>query len=196
MIGQIGPLVEAGKVPRKAVFLHVVGGIIGGAATGLVVGTVGLVTTALLPVTLTAFLLVTALIVFGLADLGVLRLPNLGLARQTPGYWTCTLGPRPALLAWGLDLGSAWSTRLPNRSVAGLLLAAFLLHNPAIGASLLGLYGLGRTSAVAMAILRSPQAAADTCTLLSRKYVTFDLVGGAACLFMAGAGVFGAGWIR
>lgn len=195
MIGQIGPLVEVGNISRKAVLLHVAGGIIGGAVTGAVLATAGLATTALLPAVVTSFLVVFAILVFGFSDLGLFRLPHLGFARQTPGYWPCTLGQLPAILAWGLDLGSGWSTRLPNWSVAGLLAASFLMHNPAIGASLLGLYGLGRTSAVAVAILHSPAAAADTCTLLSRKYVAFDMTGGVACLFVAGAGLFAAAWI-
>jgi cation transporter-like permease len=74
MVGQIGPLVQVGR-KNTALALHVLGGVAGGLAIGVVLGFLGVLLRAAIGDTLdTVFIVVVpaALIYAALVDLGVL----------------------------------------------------------------------------------------------------------------------------
>src|SRR5438093_9056609 len=115
MIARIGPLVErvSQKERRNLLIMHVIGGSVGGFATGAVAG---LVTTlmALLFDDWTEWLLYLSIGAFALAmmhDAGILRLPLPRNIRQTPGYLPCAVGDVPGIFLWGADLGTLVATR-------------------------------------------------------------------------------------
>ena len=96
MVGQIGPLVQVGR-KKTALALHVLGGIAGGAAIGLVLGFAGLLLRSALGDTLDTVFAVAvplALLYAASVDLGVLPVRPITSERQTPGSWPCSLGPR------------------------------------------------------------------------------------------------------
>ena len=119
MVGQIGPLVQVGR-KKTALALHVLGGIAGGLAIGIVLGFLGVLLRAAIGDALdTVFVIVVpaALIYAALVDLGVLPVRSLTWVRQTPGDWTCSMGHYPGIFAWGFDLGLGVTTRIPYQTL-------------------------------------------------------------------------------
>ena len=143
MVGQIGPLVQVGR-KKTALAFHVLGGIVGGAAIGVVLGFAGLLLRAALGESLdTVFLVVVpaALLYAAAVDLGLLRVRSITWERQTPGDWPCSLGHYPGIFAWGFDLGLGITTRIPYQTVLVLPLAALLAGDLATAVAITTVYG-------------------------------------------------------
>src|SRR6476661_3485610 len=125
MVGQIGPLVQVGR-KNTALALHVLGGIAGGLAIGVVLGFLGVVLRAAIGDALdTVFVVVVpaALIYAASVDLGLLPVRPITWVRQTPGDWPCSMGHYPGIFAWGFDLGLGVTTRIPYQSLLVVPLA-------------------------------------------------------------------------
>lgn len=171
MISQIGPLVQAGSALRNAPQLHVMGAIIGSFASGSFLGFVGAVVFALFPEARAAATVSVGLMISlsSLADLELVGVAPIGTTRQTPGNWTCVLGPRGASFGWGVDLGNGLTTRLPYYALVGLLLAAVLAEHPWQSIMILMAYGVARSVAVLSVMWTRPNHTAEVCTLLDRR---------------------------
>ena len=104
MVGQIGPLVQVGR-RKLALAFHVLGGVAGGAAIGVVLGFAGLLLRAAIGESLdTVFLVVVpaALLYAAAVDLGVLHVRPLTWERQTPGRLAVLARPLSGHLRLGL----------------------------------------------------------------------------------------------
>lgn len=172
MISKIGPLVEAGR--RNLLILHVLGGILGGATVGVLLGSLGVALERVAPGTARAGLIVGVPLVLtwaALSDLRLMPIPMLNTSRQTPGSWPCALGEAPASFAWAFHLGLGLGTRVPHQALCALPLAALLIGDLWFAVTLMASYGLARALVVVGAIVASqPQGFAHTCdAILKRK---------------------------
>lgn len=67
---------------------------------------------------------------------------------QTPKWVLREFGPFWGALAWGLDLGQGWTTRIESAGYFALVGWALLAGGPAHGAVALGAFGAGRAAPV------------------------------------------------
>lgn len=167
MIGQIGPLVQAGKSSR-ILLSHIAGGAFGGLTTGVFLGFAAVLFHGLVSVqtTVAVSLLCLILIVAAAVDASVLHLPAIGASRQTPYSWACSFGPLPAAFAWGCDLGMMFTTRVTSYAILALPTYALLSGN-LIGTCIVFLvYGVTRSLIVAMVVVRSDHDIGTVCQRL------------------------------
>ncbi len=175
MIGEISPLVQGGSVKRRVIVLHAFGAVLSAGAVGLALGVLGLTITRILPEssrTPLAVLLAASLMVAGLSDLRLIRLPQLTSDRQTPGSWLCSLGPGGAIFAWGLDLGFILRTRIPYQSALIFPLVGLITGSIRDSVLVMAMYGFARGAAVVTTVLASGSRSAETCTMYERRKET------------------------
>lgn len=156
MVDTIGPMVrDAERRPRGVEFAHVIGGALGGAATGFVLGAIGAVVglDRSRPVALIVGIAVIA-VVAAVVD-AVHEGRKVGLSRQTPRSWRHVLPARAASFLNGFDLGLGWSTRIYFMSYAIASLAALVSAHAFAGAAIVGAFGAGRALFVVVAQRRS-----------------------------------------
>jgi hypothetical protein len=139
MIGVIGPLVQGKRQLRGsvgAVSLFALGAVTGAAATGALIGLLGVLVGGRVPVIAVG----AAGCVLLLVDL-VFRTPT--LRRQTCSTWYRERGARSVWGLWGFDLGLGFSTiRLSSLYwLMVLVVAAFV--SPVLAPLVLAFYGLG-----------------------------------------------------
>jgi hypothetical protein len=171
MVGQIGPLVQAGA-KNRILPLHVFGGLIGGVLAGFWLGFAGSLTEIVVGGfhrALQVDFVVAALAYGGLLDVGLRMGPRVTVRRQTPGFWPCAFGERPALIAWGLDLGTMVSTRIPYQAALALPVAAFFLGDVGIAILLMAAYGASRALVVVLAVLLARGDVGRACTVIDQR---------------------------
>ena len=187
MVGQIGPLVLVGR-KKTALALHLVGGLVGGATIGVVLGFAGLLLRAALGTTLdTVFLIVVpaALLYAAAVDLGVLRVRPITWERQTPGAWPCAMGHYPGIFAWGFDLGLGITTRIPYQSLLVLPLAALLSGDLATAVAITAVYGASRALAVVAAVSTAGDDFGAACDAIQSRVLPLKRAVGATALVIA-----------
>ncbi len=187
MVGQIGPLVQVGR-KKLALAFHVLGGIVGGAAIGVVLGFAGLLLRAAVGESLdTVFLVVVpaALLYTAAVDLGLLRVRSITWERQTPGDWPCSLGHYPGIFAWGFDLGLVITTRIPYQTVLVLPLAALLAGDLATAVAITTVYGASRALAVVAAVSTAGDDYAAACDAIQSRVLPLKRLVGATALVIA-----------
>jgi hypothetical protein len=187
MVGQIGPLVQVGR-KKTALALHVLGGVAGGLAIGIVLGFLGVLLRAAIGDTLdTVFVIVvpTALIYAALVDLGVLPVRSLTWVRQTPGDWTCSMGHYPGIFAWGFDLGLGVTTRIPYQTLLVVPLSAFLVGDLGTAVAITTAYGAARALAVVAAVTSAKDDFPAVCDAISERVLTLKKLVGASALVIA-----------
>ena len=156
MVDTIGPVVRAQQ--RRSLGLeaaHVIGGCLGGAATGFLLGALGALVglDSARPGWLIAG--VAAVAVAAAAVDAAHEGRKLGLSRQTPRSWRHVLPARVASFLNGFDLGLGWSTRIYFLSFAIAALAALVSAHAFAGAAIVGAFGAGRSLFVVAARRRS-----------------------------------------
>ncbi|HEX7345196.1 MAG TPA: hypothetical protein VF253_00290 [Candidatus Limnocylindrales bacterium] len=184
MIAQIGPLVEAGTVVRHARSIHLLGGLVGGLASGVLLAFAGeLLASAVPPIPVVGQMAIAASLVFaGLLDMHAIPSAVTTPIRQTPGSWSCRLGPSGALFAWGADLGTGVTTTLPHFALVVLPAYALTGANFAVAVAVMGLYGFSRAAAVGAALWPATEYP-ETCSRLNGLTRQASVaVGGAAVL--------------
>ena len=188
MVGQIGPLVQVGR-KKLALAFHVLGGVAGGAAIGLVLGFAGLLLRAALGERLdTVFLVVVpaTLLYAAAVDLGVLNVRPITWERQTPGDWPCSLGHYPGIFAWGFDLGLGITTRIPYQTLLVLPLAALLAGDLATAVAITTVYGASRALAVVAAVVSTTgEDYAAACDAIQSRVLPLKRLVGATALVIA-----------
>ena len=187
MVGQIGPLVQVG-MRRTALALHVLGGVAGGAAIGVLLGFAGLLLRAALGDTLDTVFLVAvpaALVYAASVDLGLLRVPQITSERQTPSSWPCSLGHYPGIFAWGLDLGLGISTRIPYQSLLVVPLAALLVGDLGKAVAITAAYGAARALAVVVAVSTAGDDFAAACDAIQGRLFSLKRAVGVGALVLA-----------
>lgn len=132
--------------------IWIVAHLAGGAAVGSVLGLAG--RWVPLPAGVTPWILAVILALGGLHHLGLIRLPMPQLHRQVPRGWMKWPLVWTAL-GYGVQLGSAVSTRISNFATYAALAASFLTRNPADGAITMMIFGIARALP---AVLTGPMA--------------------------------------
>ena len=187
MVGQIGPLVQVGR-KKTALALHVLSGVAGGLAIGVVLGFLGVLLRAAIGDALdTVFLIVvpSALIYAALVDLGLLPVRSLTWVRQTPGDWTCSMGHYPGIFAWGFDLGLGVTTRIPYQTLLVVPLSAFLVGDLGTAVAITTAYGAARALAVVAAVTSAKDDFPAVCDAISERVLTLKKLVGASALVIA-----------
>ena len=187
MVGQIGPLVQVGR-RRTALALHVLGGVSGGAAIGVLLGFAGLLLRAALGDTLDTIFLVAvpaALVYTASVDLWLLPVRQITPERQTPSSWPCSLGHYPGIFAWGFDLGLGISTRIPYQTLIVVPLAAVLAGDLAKAVVLTAAYGAARALAVVVAVSTAGDDFAAACDAIQTRLFSLKRAVGAGAIVFA-----------
>jgi hypothetical protein len=189
MVGQIGPLVQAGK-RRTALAFHLLGGTAGGALIGVLLGFAGLLLRAGFGDALDTVFTVAvpaALAYAASVDLGLLRVRQLTWERQTPSSWPCSLGHYPGIFAWGFDLALGITTRIPYQSLLVLPLAALLIGNLPAAVAITTVYGASRALAVVAAVSAGGDDFPETCNVIQKRLFSLKALVGATALVLAAA---------
>jgi hypothetical protein len=187
MVGQIGPLVQVGR-KRTALAFHVLGGIVGGATMGIVLGFLGLLLRAAMGDSLdTVFVVVVpaALVYAASVDLGILRVRPLTWVRQTPGSWPCSMGHYPGIFGWGFDLGLGVTTRIPYQTLLVIPLAALLSGSLGMAVAITTAYGAARALAVVVAVSTAGEDFGAMCDAIQSRVLPLKKVVGATALVIA-----------
>jgi hypothetical protein len=183
MVTTIVPSVFVGRKESWTMVagLFLVGGVLGGAASGLFLGTIGATFYKLLPVAVGTAPFTVMVGTFGYAfhALGFIRLPTLSLRRQVPRQLQNQYSLILVALIYSLQLGAGVLTRIPTVCVYVLCLAIIAIGSPIAGAILMGLYGLMRSSlTIALsADLHSMEAAITRSLSLAAWYPVAQTLG-------------------
>jgi hypothetical protein len=128
--------------------LHGLGYVIGAIAAGAVVGVIGRFVLMLFAAKPTVGFVFTAIgivsVLYGLHELGFLRLPAPQSRRQVPQHWRHELRPSLMVFLYGLGLGPGFFTAIPATSFYVLVAAVLLQADVVYGALAFAVYGLGR----------------------------------------------------
>jgi hypothetical protein len=165
MVGQIGPLVKAGKHKANLV-LHTLGGGVGGIAMGSAVGILAIAfrSTGLIRATPVIAGLGVAFLLAALRDAEFVRFRTITATRQTPRVWACTYGDLAASAAWGIDLGLGCTTRLPLQAWLLLPAAAVATGSFAISTIAFASFGLVRSVTVVSLVADTRADSGDVIT--------------------------------
>ena len=154
MIGTIIPTVCGNSSQRMNIrkpgllALHGLGYVIGAIAAGAVVGVIGRFVLMLFAAKPTVGFVFTAIgivsVLYGLHELGFLRLPAPQSRRQVPQHWRHELRPSLMVFLYGLGLGPGFFTAIPATSFYVLVAAVLLQADVVYGALAFAVYGLGR----------------------------------------------------
>ncbi len=159
MVDTIGPMVRASDKPAHDVEVtHAVGGALGGATSGFLLGALGAVVglDEIRPVWLIAALASGAVAAAVVDARHEGR--KFGPARQTPRAWRHVLPARAAAFLNGFDLGLGWSTRIYFVSFAVAMGAALVSAHAVAGAAIGASFGAARALFVVFAQRRSEGA--------------------------------------
>lgn len=132
--------------------LHTVGGGLGGACVGALVGLAALA----LPDSATAFVLAVALLLAAAAYAHrPLHRQGLGLHRQVNRRLSRDVGVRRAYFVWGVELGTGVLTYVPYSGFLALVAVAILLP-PAVAVGMFLIAGLTRAAVSTVVGRRAP----------------------------------------
>lgn len=150
MVTSIAPAVFAGNRRKWLVsaVIFVIGGALGGMATGTLLSVVGAAAATIAPIR-RATLLALAFGAFGYAlhEQGIWHLPTPSPRRQVPRDWRARYPLPIVALRYGLDLGSGISTQITSASVYVLCAALVAVGDLTKGTVLMGSYGFIRSLA-------------------------------------------------
>lgn len=150
---------------------YLLASVIGGLFIGAVIGSLGY-----LPATWieewSIAVLVIALVVFGLADLGVILLPRVHRNAQVPEHWRRHLRPEVNLGLYGLMLGTGVLTRVSYASFYAVIVLAGISGNVVTAMVLLGAFGAAR--AIPQVILAPVLRDIDQAVALAHKLMRYQ----------------------
>lgn len=162
MIETISPVVHGGRNRRYylAVMLHVVGATLSAALLGLLLGGLGRVLGAPWGSGgLWALVAVAGL--YAVREMGDLKIPLPDLDRQVPDWWRTFYSHNVAAFLYGLGLGIGFVTYLSFGTLVAVAAGALVAGDPAVGAALMGAFGLARGLSVLIVARTQPTAALD-----------------------------------
>jgi hypothetical protein len=164
MVQTIIPVVN-GERRTTALWAHVVGSAIGGAALGGTLGVIGANISALVtsggwkPTALLMAALLNALL--ALRELGLYRLSLPESHWQVPRTWRQTMPISLAAFLYGLLLGTGILTRVGSGLFYSFAVLIVLLGAPGTGMVLGVLYGLARSISVTAIVIRARSTRGD-----------------------------------
>ena len=135
--------------------IHVIGAAIGGAMTGVILGSIG----TLLSLGQWRSLAILLVACFALWQGWTHRPATLGLKRQVPRSWGRTMAPTPRYLLWGMLLGSGIATLIPYSALL-VLLTAQTTSGILVGILAGALFGATRAIMMLLPLITKPEWAA------------------------------------
>ncbi len=171
MVETITPVVHGGRRSRWATFLalHVAGATLAAVAFGALLGEAGALLGAPWGSAGVALVAGSAVLYLARETVG-LRIPVPQLRRQVPDWWRTFFGFGPASFLYGLGLGVGFLTFLSGGTLVVVVVAAVAGGRPALGAMLMGPFGLARgmTALVAMRA-RTPEGGSELVGRIARS---------------------------
>ena len=151
MAGTILPIVYGDRQSEKApaaLWFHLLGSILGAAALGGLLGTIGLAlgwrALALKHGVIVLLVAGTVSLLYSTRELGLLAVPVVQCRRQVPQQWRVTMSPHLCSLLYGLGLGFGVGTRIAVSTFYPAAIWAMLVADPALSAIGMAAFGLGR----------------------------------------------------
>ncbi len=189
MVSMTRPLVQGHASPTKVIesaAAFFAGAILSAGLVGTILTGIAIALHPLVTARVGWSVLAATAMVLALADVGIGRLWTPSLRRQTNPLWWRTLGPPGVWFAWGLDLGSGFSTIRVTSLVWIVYVAILLILPPPWGIATMGLYAIGLSTAIAItaASIWSPSRPLDAETRIFQLGKGFQLasVGLLTCL--------------
>lgn len=133
---------------HMALGAHAFGSVISGAIAGGIAGLIGSYLRMPLSSSVLWMGMASLSVTLALREFGWVRFPVPQVPRQTAKMWRARFGPVGAAWRWGLDLGSGLTTFVTFSGYWLVLVAVIVQGVPIYGASVIGLFGLGRALAV------------------------------------------------
>ena len=136
--------------------LHALAAAVTAAATGAVLGTIGLLAGA--PWGTTGVIVVAGVaLLYALREAFRLPIPLPNARRQVPEWWRTFFSPPVAATLYGAGLGVAFVTFLSFGTFVAVAAAAVVSGSPLLGAALCAPFGLARAAAVGVVGARSAE---------------------------------------
>ena len=151
MVETIAPVVHGGRNRKywSALALHILGATLSGAIFGAILGLLGKIFGA--PWGAAGFVAIALVAgLYAARELFGAPIPLPDLDRQVPDWWRTFYSPNVAALLYGFGLGVGFFTFLTFGTYAAVATGAFVSGNVALGALLMGAFGLVRSLAVAV----------------------------------------------
>ncbi|MFZ4516987.1 MAG: sulfite exporter TauE/SafE family protein, partial [Microthrixaceae bacterium] len=144
MLSSITPLGERGKGNRwwLTVTAYLLGSVVGGAALGLLAGTVGLAVARVLPDGATLWVLAAGCLLAAVWDLGGRRPPS--WRRQVDEQWLHAFRGWVYGFGFGVQLGFGLVTIVTSAATYAAVLSMVLTGSPVAGALVGAVFGLAR----------------------------------------------------
>lgn len=133
-----------GSTPARRLGWHAAGSILTGAPTGAVIGLIGMLVGSVLNIGVALGLWAVVAVLYGLHELGVLRMPTPMRRQQLPRRLRRTMEPYKVSFLFGAMIGPGFVIFIRSSAYYLLVLGLMLAGNPLLGAALFTLVSLGR----------------------------------------------------
>jgi len=144
-----------GSTPVRRLGWHALGSVLTGAPTGAAIGAIGVALSAVIVPAwaLVAWALVAVL--YGLHELGALRMPTPMRRRQLPRHLRRMMAPRAVSFLYGTIIGPGFLIFIRSSAYYLLVAGVILAGSPLLGATLFTVVSLGRCLPSVAAILHT-----------------------------------------
>lgn len=135
---------KGSSTPARRLGWHALGSILTGAPTGALIGGIGMLVGGFLSVGIALGLWALVAALYGLHELGMLRMPTPMRRQQLPRRLRRTMEPWKVSFLFGAMIGPGFVIFIRSSAYYLLVLGLMLAGNPLLGAALFTLVSLGR----------------------------------------------------
>ncbi|ALJ21592.1 hypothetical protein [Microbacterium sp. No. 7] len=132
------------STPARRLAWHAFGSILTGAPTGAILGALGLLVGGVVGVGWALGIWAVAALLYGLHELGALRMPTPMRRRQLPRHLRRTMAPNRVSFLFGTMIGPGFVIFIRSSAYYLLVLGLVLAGDPVLGAVLFTVVSLGR----------------------------------------------------
>lgn len=132
------------STPLRRLAWHAFGSILTGAPTGAVIGAIGMLMAGRIDIAWAIGVWAVVAVLYGLHEMGVLRMPTPMRRRQLPRNLRRTMAPYKVSFIFGTIIGPGFIIFIRSSAYYLLVLGLLLAGNPLLGAALFTLVSLGR----------------------------------------------------
>jgi hypothetical protein len=143
------------STPVRRLGWHALGSILTGAPTGALIGGVGTLTAGAIPLAWAVGVWALLAVLYGLHELGAIRMPTPMRRRQLPRQLRRSMEPWKVSFLFGTMIGPGFLIFIRSSAYYLLVLGLLLAGNPLLGAALFTIVSLGRCLPSAWAILHT-----------------------------------------
>jgi hypothetical protein len=143
------------STPARRLGWHALGSILTGAPTGALIGAAGMLAAGAIDTASAACVWALAALLYGLHELGVVRMPTPMRRRQLPRHLRRSMEPWRVSFLFGVIIGPGFLIFIRSSAYYLLVLGLLLAGNPLLGAALFAVVSLGRCLPSVAAILHT-----------------------------------------